>query len=147
MGFEFKRYNSKSVEDGIRRKLRTAMNAATEEAADAMRDVITSDMLTKASRERGGGRVDTGKMLSGVKTAKVRITDSGKSYQTFWGWSTGDRKANSARIQGGIHEESGQEVKSYFDLQDWGFQGVPGMHSQEAARRKFKEAMRREWRR
>lgn len=150
MGFEFKRYNSKSVEDGVRRKLRNAMNVATEEAADAMREVIATDMLTDASRKRGGGRKESGDMLADVKSSKVRITDSGKSYQSFWGWSTADRKAHSDRILGGVHDDSGKEVKSYYDLQDWGFQArqyVPGMHSQEAARRKYREVMKREWRR
>ena len=147
MGFEFKRYNSKTVTDGVRRKIRNSMNVATEEAADAMREVIATDMLTDASRERGGGRIETNDMLAGVKSTKVRITDSGKSYQSFWGWTTADRRAHSDRILGGVHDDSGKEVKSYYDLQDWGFQNVPGMHSQEIARRKYREAMKREWRR
>lgn len=147
MGFERKAYNSKTVKDGLRRKIRAAMDVAAQEAAASMRETISTDTKTKASLERGGGRIRTKTMLNAVKNTKPRISESGKSYLVFWGWSTADRNANSDRMT-----EKDHRYKSYFDLQDWGFTHtsgsiIEGMHAQEAAKRRFKEVMRREWRR
>jgi hypothetical protein len=163
MPFQRKAYNSAQVKDGLRRKVRDAMSAAAEAAADEMREVISSDMLTEASRARGGGRVKTGDMLNAVQSRKTRISDSGKSYQAFFGWSTESRRSHSKRIQGGKHFANGKEVKSYFDLQNWGFRLDPtiepdgggyrmrhrfvvGMGAGEAGLRKYKEVMAQEWR-
>jgi len=145
MPFPRKAYNSQQVKDGLRRKVTNAMNAATEAAAEEMRQIISSDMLTRASAERGGGRVETGDMLDSVKSAKVKITKSGKSYQSSFGWSTPDRHAHSERMSA-----KNDQYKSYYDLQDLGFTTasgtpVPAMHATEAGRRKFKEVMAELW--
>ena len=91
------------------------------------------------------GRVETGDMLDSVKSAKVKITKSGKSYQSSFGWSTPDRHAHSERMSA-----KNDQYKSYYDLQDLGFTTasgtpVPAMHATEAGRRKFKEVMAELW--
>jgi hypothetical protein len=146
MPFRGKRYNSKEVKDGVRRKVRSSLNAGSEAAAEEMREVISSDTLTRASAERGGGRVETGAMLDAVQSTKTSITSSGKSYRTFFGWSTGDRHAHSDRMTA-----KNDQYKSYFDLQDKGFTHatgtrIVGMRAEEAGRRKFKEVMEQQWR-
>lgn len=155
MAFAILRTTSKKVyTDALREKAQRVMSIAVDEAADAMREVIATDMLTDASKARGGGRIETQTMLDAVQSTPVETSESGKSYKAQFGWSTADRRRNSDRIQGGTHDEEGREVKSYFDLQDWGFnqegsgrKPVLGMHSQELARRKYREAMKREWQR
>lgn len=145
MPFNRKAYDSKTVKDGLRRKVRNAMSAAAEAAADEMRHVIETDTLTRASAERGGGRIETGDMLESVQSTKARISESGKSYQTFFGWSTPDRRSHSDRMT-----DTNAQYKSYFDLQDKGFTHVagtqiPGMHAEEAGKRKFREVMEEQW--
>jgi len=137
MVFQHKRKGN--VEENLHDKLVDAMEKASIAAAEEMRRVIETDRKTKASRERGGGRTVTYTMLDAVQSAEVDSSASDKSFRTSFGWSTSDRLANSDRITGG------PGIKSYFDLQDLGFQGVPGMHAVEAGRAKFKEVMRREW--
>lgn len=146
MPFRGKRYNSAEVKDGVRRKVRSSLNEASAAAAEEMREVISTDMLTRASAGRGGGRVETGDMLDDVQSTKTQITASGKSYRTFFGWTTQDRHAHSDRMT-----EKNNEYKSYYDLQDKGFTHVSGtviagMHAVEAGQRKFKEVMSRSWR-
>lgn len=145
MPFNRKAYDSKAVKDGLRRKVRNAMSAAAEAATEEMRHIIETDMLTRASAERGGGRIETGEMLESVQSTKARISESGKSYQTFFGWSTPDRHAHSERMTA-----KNADYKSYFDLQDKGFTHasgtvILGMHAEEAGKRKFQEVMAREW--
>ena len=146
MPFNRKAYDSKTVKDGLRRKVRGAMNAAAEAAAEEMRQIIETDTLTRASAERGGGRIETGDMLESVQSTKAQISESGKSYQNFFGWSTADRHAHSERMA-----DKNNQYKSYFDLQDLGFTHasgtqIPGMHATEAGRRKYREVMEEQWR-
>ena len=148
MVFQHKRKGS--VPEGFENDLINAMEKASIAAAEEMRRVIETDQLTDASQARGGGRTATYTMLDAVQSAEVDSTASDKSFRTSFGWSTADRRANSDRIAGGVHEESGSPVKSYFDLQDWGFKDraenpVAGMHATEAGRAKFKEVMREQW--
>jgi len=148
MVFQHKRKGN--VEENLHDKLVDAMEKASIAAAEEMRRVIETDRKTKASRERGGGRTVTYTKLDAVQSAEVDSSASDKSFRTSFGWSTADRRANSDRIAGGVHGESGSPVKSYFDLQDWGFKDraekpVAGMHAVEAGRAKFKEVMRQEW--
>lgn len=144
MPFQHKRRGA--ILDGMRRKLRSAMDIAAEEATAEMRRVITSSEVERPT-SKGPGRSDTGDMLDAVTRGKVKITATGKSYQVFWGWPLSERKSHSDRMT-----ETNREYLSYFDLQDLGFDHlsagpIPGMHAVEAGRMKFQEVMRREWRR
>jgi hypothetical protein len=156
MGFQFKRYDSSQVTDGVRRKLTNAMTQAAHEAASEMRVVIATDTLTKRSSARGGGRIETGAMVNAVESRPAKKSASGKSYTAFFGWSTQSRRANPPNAPQSVapSRPGGEkiDVKSYFDLQEWGFETssgtvVKGMRAHEAARRRYKEVLEAEWRR
>lgn len=98
-----------------------ALEAFSRTGAESMIYQIATDTKTKASRERGGGRVGTGKMISDVEH---NVTTSGKGRKTArFGW-LGKHGANDTM---------------YYLFQEGGFQiwnsnhFVEGMYAQERA--------------
>lgn len=133
MPFQYK--NRGAIKRGFRNKLRADMTYAAEKGAEAMRRVIER---TREDR--------TGWMLGNVTSEgpPQRFSGQGTRYTAFWGWKTEIKNLLQSHAR---MTERNYKYKSYFDLQEFGFQHtngkfIEGMNSYKEGRRAFYAAMK-----
>lgn len=100
-----------------------ALEAFAKTGVEAALYFIATDTKTRASRERGGGRVDSRKMIDSVKS-NVSTSSAGRKTAHF-GWMGSQGKGSATMYflyqEGGFdHYQTGQHVEGMYAMKDAG---------------------------
>lgn len=108
-----------------------ALQAYAKTGEEAAIYIIATDKKTRASKARGGGRIDTRTMLDSVKS-NVTTSSAGRKTAHF-GWMGSQGKGSATMYflyqEGGFdHFRSGQHIEGMFAMRDAGEHAINEMN-------------------